>query len=227
MKIGIDRRRRSLALEKNFWSQGFNIVIGSDEAGRGPLAGPVAAGTIAILGKTSHLLSLKPLLEGVDDSKKLSPLRRRELFGLLTKQPWIAWASGLASVEEIDTFNILQATKLAMERAVGKIVRRLGGGEANICCVLDGNFAINVGCEQTSVVGGDASVFSVAAASIIAKVTRDRIMERLDVRYPGWGFAVHKGYPTPKHLRMLARRRPSPIHRRSFAPVAESLRRRR
>ena len=226
MKTNCDCQRRSLAVEKKFWSRGFTVVIGSDEAGRGPLAGPVAAGAVAIISRANVLKTLKTLLDGVNDSKKLSPCRRRELYGLLTKQARIVWASGLASVQEIDRMNILQATKLAMERAINKIVFRLGDvGDDKIACVLDGNFKIDVDYEQISVVGGDASVFSIAAASIIAKVTRDNIMERLDSQYPGWGFKVHKGYPTPQHLGILARHQPTPVHRRSFSPVAQTLRR--
>jgi ribonuclease HII len=224
MKTFLDCRRMALAYEKKLWSQGFDFVVGLDEAGRGPLAGPVAAGAVAIIARGNFLAELKNLRERVNDSKKVAPKKREELYNLLTKHRRIVWGVGLASVQEIDALNILEASKLAMERALAMVIRVLPSDRlAKIVCVLDGNFKIASDLEQTSIVGGDSRVFSIAAASIIAKVTRDRIMARLDKAHPGWDFASHKGYPTPRHLRLLGLRAPSSCHRRTFGPVRVAL----
>jgi ribonuclease HII len=189
-------------------SDADTIVAGVDEAGRGPLAGPVVAAAV-ILSASYHI-------DGLADSKTLSALRREVLANEIRLHA-AAWALGIASVEEIDQINILQATMLAMQRAVQ------GLGITPGMVLVDGNRAPRLSCPVRTVVRGDASVKSISAASILAKVTRDAILQSLDVEYPGYGFAIHKGYPTPAHQRALRALGPSPVHRRSFAPVKRLL----
>ena len=181
------------------------IVCGVDEVGRGPLAGPVIAAAV-ILPRTLH-----PVLEHhLNDSKKVSPARREELFGLL--QDCARFGVGRAEVGEIDEINILQATFLAMRRAYDGI----GADHA----LVDGNRKPPLPCPVTCIVKGDSRSFSIAAASIIAKVTRDREMERLAESHPGYGWERNAGYGTAEHLEALRRLGVTPHHRRSFAPVA-------
>ena len=171
METVFDRQRKGLAIEKKFWAQKYDLVIGLDEAGRGPLAGPVAAGAVAIIAEGDFLQELRGLLLLVKDSKKVSAKKRQDLYQLLTRHRRIAWGAGLASEREIERLNILEASKLAMKRALAKLIRALPAGrKRRIVCVLDGNFKIATDLAQVSVVGGDNRVFSVAAASIIAKV---------------------------------------------------------
>ena len=182
-----------------------DLVVGLDEAGRGPLAGPViAAAVILPPGRT--------VINGLTDSKLLSAERRELLAGRIRERA-VAWAVGRAEVEEIDRLNILWASLLAMERAF----EALGCLPAR--ALVDGDRCPRLGCAAEAVVGGDASVRCISAASILAKVARDREMTELDGRYPGYGFARHKGYTTRQHLAALQRLGVSPIHRRSFAPV--------
>lgn len=178
---------------------------GVDEVGRGPLAGDVvAAVVVAWPGWT---------LPGLDDSKKLSPTRRLALADAI-RASGVSWAIGRASPQEIDALNILQATFLAMRRALGDL------SLAPSSLVVDGNRPIpGVRLPQVTVVGGDAKVAVIAAASILAKTQRDGEMARMDDLYPGYGFGIHSGYPVPMHLEALRRLGPCPIHRRSFAPV--------
>ena len=180
------------------------ILAGVDEAGRGPLAGPVVAAAV--------ILNAACPIDGLADSKTLSAPRREALDGQIRTHA-AAWALGMASVEEIDRFNILQATLLAMQRAVQglSIVPDL--------VLVDGNHAPRLSCPVRTVVRGDALIKSISAASILAKVARDAILRGLDAEYPGYGFAVHKGYPTAAHRRALQALGPSPVHRRSFGPV--------
>jgi len=217
------RQRFSLAYEKKIWAKDFEWVIGLDEAGRGPLAGPVAAAAVAIRRQKKPADGLEDLLETVNDSKRVSPGRREDLFRMMAQNQRLVRSCGMISESMIDRVNILEATKLAMEKAVRDIINKIGPGGLSACCILDGNFAINIELPQLSVVGGDRLVFCVAAASIIAKVERDRAMDRYDALYPGWGFARHKGYPTKEHLSLLKKQKPCPIHRKTFAPVTESL----
>ncbi len=179
-------------------------VAGVDEAGRGPLAGPVAAAAV-ILDPASPIL-------GLDDSKRLSPARRAGLEGEIQHRA-IAWAVAWAEVAEIDALNILQATLLAMRRAVSALT------VAPQEVLVDGNRCPDFGCLARAIVGGDARVAAISAASILAKEARDRELVRLDALHPGYGLARHKGYPTAAHLEALERLGPSPIHRRSFGPV--------
>jgi ribonuclease HII len=183
-------------------------VCGVDEAGRGPWAGPVCAGAV--------ILKARRIPKGVDDSKKLSHKRRAELEGEI-KDKAVAWGVGFATVEEIGEFNILQATGLAMRRAV------MAMGVAPIFALVDGNYAFDLPCPVKPVVGGDAISASIAAASILAKVARDRLMAQMDDVYPGYGFSGHKGYRAQVHADALVKLGPCPIHRMGWAPVRLAL----
>jgi ribonuclease HII len=185
-------------------SRGGARVAGVDEAGRGPLAGPVMAAAV-ILDETNPI-------EGLADSKMLSAARRAELAVLIRSRA-LGWCVATASVEEIDRLNILRASLLAMQRAVQGLNPRAERA------LVDGNRKPELECEVHAIVRGDAQVPAISAASILAKVARDQLMQELHVVYPQYGFAAHKGYPTPMHLAALDRYGPSPIHRRSFAPV--------
>jgi ribonuclease HII len=180
------------------------MIAGVDEAGRGPLAGPVVAAAV-VLGE--HRVP-----PGLADSKQVSATRRDRLYDDIVRDA-VAWAVGLASVEEIDRLNILRASLLAMERAVVAL------GLAPSAVLVDGTHVPRVACRAEAIVRGDRSVPSIMAASIIAKVTRDRLMDALDVDFPAYGFARHRGYPTADHLAALQRHGPSAAHRRSFRPV--------
>ncbi len=184
------------------------ILAGVDEAGRGPLAGPVVAAAV--------VLNPAYPIDGLADSKTLSA-PRREVLASVIRQHATTWAVGMASVEEIDRLNILQATLLAMQRAVQ------GLGTTPGLVLVDGNRAPRLSCPVRTVVRGDATIESISAASILAKVARDAILQGLDVLYPGYGFAIHKGYPTATHQQALRELGPSPVHRRSFAPVKRLL----
>ena len=194
--------------EKNMWqfeeelfAQGYQLICGVDEAGRGPLAGPVCAAAVI----------LPPHLEipGLDDSKKLSDKRRRELFPIIKEQA-IAYGIGLASHEEIDEINILQATFLAMERAIAQLQIKPE------YALIDGNRTKDFGLPVKTVVKGDSLSANIAAASVLAKVTRDMLMEEAAVEYPGYGFEIHKGYGTRAHYDALREKGPSSIHRMTF-----------
>ncbi|MGD8589366.1 MAG: ribonuclease HII [Chromatiales bacterium] len=184
------------------------LVAGVDEVGRGPLAGPVVAAAV--------ILDPARPIPGLADSKKLTE-RRRETLAEQIRAQALAWALGRAEVEEIDRINILQASLLAMQRAVESLA--IPPQRA----LVDGNRLPRLACEAQAIVGGDASVAVISAASIIAKVARDREMVELDLIHPDYGLARHKGYPTKQHLEALSRLGVSPIHRRSFAPVRRIL----
>jgi len=179
-------------------------VCGVDEAGRGPWAGPVCAGAV--------ILKPRRVPKGLNDSKKLSAKVREELE-LEIKDKAIAWGVGFASVEEIATLNILHATGLAMRRAIEAM------SVQPVHALVDGNYAFPLPCPVKTVVKGDAISCSIAAASILAKVARDRLMHELDGLYPGYGFASHKGYRAPVHARALLDLGPCEIHRMSWGPV--------
>ncbi|MDO5531188.1 ribonuclease HII [Sutterella sp.] len=185
------------------------LTAGVDEAGRGPLAGPVTAAAV--------ILDPERPIEGLADSKKLSAKRREELAPLIRERA-LAWGIGWASVEEIDRVNILEATFLAMERALEAL--ETSSGRAPEFIVIDGNRAPHhLKAPFETIVKGDALVPAISAASILAKTARDALMAELDGEYPGYGFAVHAGYGTKAHLEAIARLGPSPVHRRSFEPV--------
>ncbi len=182
------------------------FIAGVDEVGRGCLAGPVYAAAV-ILPKPCRL-------PGLDDSKKL-PREERERLAPLIQQRAIAFAIGVASVEEIDRINILQASLLAMRRAVDLLMQK------PTLCLVDGNQPPQLDCEVQTVIGGDAKHRCIMAASVLAKVARDAELCRLDLEFPGYGFAQHKGYATPVHQEALRRLGPCGIHRMSFAPCAQ------
>lgn len=183
-------------------------IAGVDEAGRGPLAGPVVAAAV--------ILNPRRRIPGLNDSKLLTALQREELFALIQKRS-LAWAIGKAGVEEIDTINILQASLLAMKRAVESL-----GIEPDLVRV-DGNQKPKIAYAVSTHVDGDKLLPEISAASIVAKVVRDREMVELDKLYPGYGFADHKGYSTPFHFMALQELGVSEIHRRSFGPIKELL----
>lgn len=183
-------------------------IAGVDEAGRGPLCGPVYAAAV--------ILDPARPIDGLNDSKKLSE-KKREALAPLIRERALAWAVGIATVEEIDRLNILHATMLAMRRAVE------GLSVAPDQVLIDGNrVPPGLAVPARAIVGGDASEAAISAASILAKTGRDHEMMALAVLYPQYGIAKHKGYPTAEHLAALRMHGPSPIHRRSFAPVAQS-----
>lgn len=194
-----------LSLEQQLWQTGYTTVAGADEAGRGCLAGPVVAAAV-ILPPGAHL-------PGLDDSKKLSPSAREALVPVIERVA-LAVGIGQCSPAEIDHLNILWAALEAMRRAVHQLAL------APAYLLVDGNTAIpDAPCPQETVVKGDARSLSIAAASVLAKVTRDRIMVTLDADFPVYGWAGHKGYPTTSHYAALAEHGPSPHHRRSFRLV--------
>jgi ribonuclease HII len=197
-------RRPHLRLERDCPTP----VCGVDEAGRGPWAGPVAAAAV--------ILNPRRVPKGVNDSKVLTAMARERLEEEIKAKAY-AWAVGFATVEEIASFNILHATGLAMRRAVE------GLGIAPAFALVDGNYRFILPCAVKTVVKGDATSLSIAAASILAKTARDRLMAEMDDLYPGYGFAAHKGYRAPIHGEALSRLGPCPIHRMSWAPVRIAL----
>ncbi len=198
-----------LSLETACRSRGLNVIAGIDEAGRGPLAGPVAAAAVILPAAFSW--------DGLDDSKKLTAARRERLFEGLTNHPEIDWALAFAEPEEIDRINILRATHEAMARAVDGL-----RGKVDFCLV-DGLPVKGFPHDHEGVVKGDGLSLSIAAASIIAKVARDRRMVEAAEEFPAYGFERHKGYGTKAHLEALRRHGPCRIHRRSFQPVAQQM----
>ena len=184
------------------------IVAGVDEAGRGPLAGPVVVAAV--------VLNPDRRIDGLDDSKKLNEKRREELFALIMEQ-CLAWTVIEIDAAEIDRINILQATLLGMKQAVEQLV------PPPSLVLIDGNQAPDLNCIVRTIVRGDSLEPAISAASILAKVTRDRLMKKLHIEYPDYGFDRHKGYPTADHLARLVRYGACPIHRRSFAPVRKVL----
>lgn len=186
---------------------GYRNVAGVDEAGRGPLAGPVVASAV-LIAPGAHLPPLR-------DSKGLSRKQREEMFALFLKHPGITWGIGTVSSKVIDRINIHQATLLAMSRATSSLAKKTTVD----FLVVDGIFRIPGKLPQITVIKGDELIHSCAAASVVAKVTRDRIMLRYHERYPEYGFAAHKGYGTPLHMARLREHGPCEYHRMSFAPL--------
>lgn len=187
-------------------ASGWTRVAGVDEAGRGPLAGPVVAAAVVLPSGVE--------LEGLRDSKCIPEPVRERLYSQLLEVA-LAWSVSVVSAAEIDQVNILRATHLAMARALAQLSPGVDGA------LVDGLPVNGLPCPHHALIQGDARCISIAAASVLAKVTRDRLMQDLDLEYPGYGFARHKGYGTRDHLRALRELGPSPIHRRSFRPVAE------
>ena len=190
-----------LSYEKLYHEKGYSLVCGVDEAGRGPLCGPVVAAAV--------ILRDDDPIEGLNDSKKLSEKKREALYGEICARA-LAYSIASASPEEIDELNILGATMLAMQRAIK------GLSPAADFALIDGNTVRNMPVPAVGVIKGDAISSSISAASILAKVTRDRLCLEHDRLYPGYGIAGHKGYPTAAHMEAVRRLGPSPIHRRSF-----------
>ncbi len=196
------------ALEEAARRRGARRIAGVDEVGRGPLFGPVVAAAV-ILAPTFHL-------DGLNDSKKLTE-KKRAAFDREIRQNAVAWAIAAVDAETIDRINIRRASLLAMRRAVEQLA--LGPD----FLLIDGRDTIDWPCEQQAVIQGDATSLSIAAASVLAKVHRDRLLVDLDRQFPGYGLAQHKGYGCPEHLAALARLGPTPLHRKSFHPVSQSL----
>lgn len=200
-------RHPDLRYERRLWRQGIEAVAGVDEAGVGPLAGPVVAAAVIFAPET--------FISGIHDSKQLAPDRRQALFPMIQERA-LSVASAFVEPAEIDRLNIRRATHEAIRRALAALGRRPDH------VLIDGRPISSLGHPHTALVGGDRKSFCIAAASIVAKVMRDRLMCEYDARFPGYGFARHKGYGTAEHLAALKRLGPTPIHRRSFAPVWES-----
>lgn len=249
----------SLKEEKKLWKNGYKYVVGLDEAGRGCLAGPVVAAAVIILNPKFKALNPKQIQSTkfnyskrvlnfdivsnlefrilnlkLRDSKKLSSKKREKLYKIITKNPQIKWAIGRVSEKVIDKINILEATKLAMKRAIKNLTKKLEQNSQKIhdreiftkidFLILDGNFKMVLPIPQKSIIKADERVFSCATSSILAKVYRDRIMQRYHQKYPRYGFDKHKGYPTKYHRKMLKKYGPCKIHRKNFRPVLEIVR---
>ncbi|MBK1883293.1 ribonuclease HII [Luteolibacter pohnpeiensis] len=195
------------SFENALRQQGISLIAGIDEAGRGPLAGPVSAAAVILPSDTQ--------IPALDDSKKLSAKKREQLYDILTQDPEVIWAVAFAEVEEIESLNILRASHLAMERAVSRLRQHPQR------CLIDGLRVKNFPWPHDAIVKGDSRSLSIAAASVIAKVSRDRVMKTLHEEFPQYGFAKHQGYGTREHLEALRTHGPCRHHRRSFQPVAQ------
>ncbi len=188
-------------LEKELYNNGYKYVCGVDEAGRGPLCGPVVA--------AACILPCGMIIDGLNDSKKLNEKKREQLYNIIT-QSAISWSVSYGTVEEIDSYNILEATLLAMRRAISSL------SPSADFALIDGNICRNFDIPAKSIIHGDAISPSIATASILAKVTRDRLCQHLHKQYPVYGIDKHKGYGTKDHINALKLYGPSPIHRRKF-----------
>lgn len=196
-------------LEESLSDQGYQHICGVDEVGRGPLAGPVVAAAV--------IMPFDIKIEGLTDSKKLTKLRRDKIFDEIVELN-LPCAIGVIDNEGIDRMNILKASLMAMRKAVMDLK------QTPEIILVDGDYTVpNLNFKQFALIGGDSLCQSIAAASVVAKVTRDRMMDRYEALYPSFKFSKHKGYPTPDHLEELKEHGPTDIHRRSFKPVAELL----
>lgn len=198
--------------ERELWSRGLTRVAGVDEAGRGPIAGPVVAAAV-IFPRSRVEFSFDQRLRDLNDSKQLTERQREAFYSILTLNSEIHYAIAVVDAGTIDRINILQATHRAMNAALAQLRPQPEH------VLVDGRPVKSMSLPNTALVKGDARSYSIAAASVLAKVSRDRMMLEYDERFPGYGFAEHKGYGTPQHLAVLAERGPCPIHRRSFAPL--------
>jgi ribonuclease HII len=205
-------RVNRLFFEKGLWNQGCARVAGVDEAGRGPLAGPVYAAAV-VFPSSWCKTGLPRALRGLNDSKQLTPEQREYFFAAITSREDVLWQAAQKNSEEVDQLNILRATHAAMNAALAALATRPEH------VLVDGLRVNSLPFPQTALVGGDARSFSIAAASVIAKVLRDRLMVEYHRVWPHYGFAEHKGYPTERHFEALAEFGPCPIHRRSFSPL--------
>lgn len=197
-----ERLKELKNFEKNLYDTGLEYIAGIDEAGRGPLAGPVVVGIV--------IMRPDSFIEGINDSKKISEKKRELLYEKITEEA-IDWAVGIVDQNEIDEINILNATKKALTRAISNLKVK---PERILVDALE--HIDTCGIPYTSIIKGDAKVYSISAASIIAKVTRDKIMKEYDEMYPQYGFSGHKGYGTAKHIQSIKQYGPCPIHRKSF-----------
>lgn len=201
-----ERWQQLIAYEQTLYSQGYQKIAGVDEVGRGPLAGPVVAAACILSQGHCHL--------EIDDSKKLLAPKRQKIHAALLSDPNVHHGLGIVSVEEIDQLNILQASFLAMQRAVSALQPIVPD-----FVLIDGNSTAYIALPAKAITGGDSCCYSIAAASIIAKVHRDNLMLEYHAKWPAYGFDKHKGYGTAAHLTALAKYGPCALHRRSFAPV--------
>lgn len=214
-----------LLWEKRVFLDGASLIVGVDEAGRGPLAGPVVAAAVMLKPSPLKKFILPRYRERVDDSKKMAPLQREKTFLEISRKS--LFGVGLKGHRFIDEQNIRRATLLAMRQAVSNLIKeycRLNNKKEerirkDICVLIDGNIKPDLPYRSVPILKGDSKSFSIAAASIVAKVTRDKIMTSYDKRYPLYGFSKHKGYGTRFHLDAIQKFGPCPIHRKSFAPI--------
>lgn len=222
-KISNSNNFMDLKFEKNYFKKGFRTIFGVDEAGRGPLAGPVVASAVFI---NLNLLKRKPelnsnfqnLLSQINDSKKITPKKREKIFKLIKKCPIIKYAFCSVSEKIIDKINIEKATFLAMKKSIEKLKNELKISPQIV--LVDGNRKIlKLKYPQKTIVKGDNKISSIALASIIAKVIRDKKMIQLSYKYPQYKFEIHKGYPTKLHLKLLKKYGPCHVHRKSFRPI--------
>lgn len=215
--------------EKKLYNRGYKIVVGIDEVGKGPLAGPVIACAFCFRKGDRSLASIEAKLRrfAIKDSKKLSAKQREEIYEIFKNNPDVKWGIGRVSEKVIDKINILEATKLAMQRAIKSLEKNLKNELVQKKCdrtnfaqgsflIIDGNFGIDIDIPQKSIIKADEKVFSCAAASIVAKVVRDRIMRRYHKKYPDYGFDKHKGYGTKNHYAALNKYGSCKLHRISF-----------
>ncbi len=201
-----------LEFERDLWSREFTLVAGVDEAGRGPLAGPVVAAAV-ILPATWANGGFDARLVDLNDSKQLTEAQRENFFEIITTHPDLRYAIAIVDAATIDRINILQATHRAMNEALAQLQPQPQH------VLVDGRPVKSMTLPQTALVKGDSRSYSIAAASVLAKVTRDRLMLEFDAKFPGYGFATHKGYGVPQHLAAIEKLGHCPIHRMSFAPL--------
>jgi len=212
--------------EKKLRKKGYKLVAGLDEAGRGPLAGPVVAAAVCVNFQSNPDYLI---FKNVRDSKKLSKNQREEIYKVLTNHKDVKWGIGIVSEKVIDKINILEATKLAMEKSLASLISKpkfkiskqfqIPNFKKIDYLLVDGNFGLGLDILQKSIIKGDQKVFSISAASIIAKVTRDRLMQKYHKKYPEYNFLQNKGYGTKAHFASLNKFGPCKIHRKSFYPV--------
>ncbi len=210
----------NLQREKYYWKKGYRIIAGLDESGRGPLAGSVTAAVVIVNPKFKiENQNFKKILRSTKDSKKLSEKRREKIFKLIQKCPYIKFTHSSVSAKTIDKINIEKATKKAMKNSLNKILPR--HNSKNILILIDGNRILdkNLRISQKAIVKGDDKIFSIALASIIAKVTRDKKMRKLSLQYPKYYFHQHKGYGTKLHRKLIKKYGPCKIHRQSYHPI--------
>ena len=224
----------NLQTERYYWKKGYKTIVGLDEAGRGPLSGPVTAAAVIINLKTcpEHIRftqyklcrrienkNFKEILKNTKDSKKLSGKQREKIFKLVPKCPYIKFVHSSVGAKTIDKINIANATKKAMKNCLNKILPKYN--LKNILVLIDGNRILdkNLNIFQKAIVKGDNKIFSIALASVIAKVTRDRKMKKLSLQYPKYYFHQHKGYGTKLHRKLIKKYGPCKIHRQSYRPI--------